>query len=473
MKAHWKIGILLFGLSLTVRLFQIASQSYWNDEFVSVYFSTRASWDAITWDNHPFLYHFLLKVWIYFWGPYEFSTRLLSALFSSLTSFIVFLTVQKNVSTKTAWVAAGLHIIHSFSIQYAQETRMYSLFELTAAIQLYYFSSYYLKKEKCFHWLAASTLLMTMVHYISYLLIIIQAVLIFKRKIRSATHFWIISLIAFITALAASYYFSFSWIHLEWQKLRFQLDPNSQLPFSVLQDLFLGSTPGFWFSALLIFVALVFLFRLHQDTQFAFLKISTLTVLSIFVIILLMTYSTQRSLFLSRYFIFLIPWILFILALSLNYFETYRNIRIFYILAAVLYSLSFYSLPKAYQNRKSAYRDAFKLILEDPNTFVFTSRSLAFKTPYLEDNGILVEKFDNTETTFQYLIERLNKHGLVWFLDTPIGSLSYFAPLKKKLIDNSLQFEEFILEKENAEPLLLLKVLPSSQEPKDNANAIE
>ncbi len=132
-------------LALSLRLYRIEAQSLWNDEGTSVALATR---DLLTIvrsaanDIHPPLYYILLHIWVRLFGNGELAVRSLSALLGTLLVLITFL-LGRSLATEHGSRGTGMQLgllaglfaaVSPFQVYYSQETRMYILSALLAAL---------------------------------------------------------------------------------------------------------------------------------------------------------------------------------------------------------------------------------------------------------------------------------------------------------------------------------------------------
>ncbi len=125
-------GIVL--VALILRLWGLSSQSLWFDELFSlkhVRLSLGPMLTSLAEDgtNLP-VYHLFLKVWVALFGDSEFSLRLPSVLFGTLTVPLLYHVGASIFNKEAGLISAILISISSFHIYYAQEARMYTLLAL-------------------------------------------------------------------------------------------------------------------------------------------------------------------------------------------------------------------------------------------------------------------------------------------------------------------------------------------------------
>ena len=151
----------LFFLSLALaaglRIYHLGHASLWLDEIATVY-----GQDII----NPPAYPFLIKTWIAFFGSGETALRFPSMIFSLLGVPILFLFGKKLFSVRAGLIAALLLAVSPYSINYAQEARMYSLLGLLCLVSFYAFYRFIRDDSRFF--LAVCLLANTASIYVSY-----------------------------------------------------------------------------------------------------------------------------------------------------------------------------------------------------------------------------------------------------------------------------------------------------------------
>lgn len=125
-------GILL--LALVLRLISLADHSVGYDEAFSVLFAQNNLGTMLSGTvgavEHPLLYYLTLHGWMSLVGESVFAVRLWSLLASVATVGVMYLLGRDLFSQRAGLAAAFLTAWMPFHIQYAQETRMYSLLGL-------------------------------------------------------------------------------------------------------------------------------------------------------------------------------------------------------------------------------------------------------------------------------------------------------------------------------------------------------
>lgn len=137
--SRW-IWLIVFG-GLALRLYGLAAESLWLDEVITanrVHESLRQilfGWDSET--QGP-LYYVWVKYWGLLFGTGEWTLRIWSAIWGTLTIWFVFLLGRELFSGPVAIFSALFVAVHPFAIHYSQEARPYALFLLLSAASYYF-----------------------------------------------------------------------------------------------------------------------------------------------------------------------------------------------------------------------------------------------------------------------------------------------------------------------------------------------
>lgn len=445
--------VLILLASALVRFYGIGRQSYWIDELVSVHFAKSPISTSVLWDNVPFFYHLILKGWIKLVGDGEFFTRLLSLLFSVGTTGVLWKlgTVLGGVSG--GLIIGGLHIFMPLSITYAQETRMYAMFEFFSALSSYSFYQFYKNKKNGFLY-AISTSLMCITHYLAVIPLVIQSMWVLSvfKKEQKTWRWGVIGIGLGGVSILISYWVFFSWPHLDWQRLKFEMEPVTRWPGEVLWSLLHGS----WFS-IIGYIILLFSFLTTYNTKenrdawffFSFIILPILIFQSI-------VFSLKRSVFLPRYFIYIVPFLLPWIYLNVRYLAQRK--KTLAVLVGVLIVIGTISgLSKVYLQTKAPWREVAQFIGQYTNSVVLTTRTNAIRTPYFERINADVEKWQPNEEGLRRILQHLDQGKSVWLIENYWGGLTYLNQLKANLEEMGIHSEEKIHKIENSEPLLTLR----------------
>lgn len=129
-------------LGTALRLFDLDYQSLWFDEAFSVAVAKLTPWQILAnagQSVHPPFYYLLLHFWIEIGGVTDYSVRFLSAGFSILSIALIYRIGQVIFNHRVGIWAALMLTLFPFQVQFAQETRMYTLILLLTLITLFAF----------------------------------------------------------------------------------------------------------------------------------------------------------------------------------------------------------------------------------------------------------------------------------------------------------------------------------------------
>jgi len=119
----------------------ILNQSLWRDEAFSALLSRKSPLQIILFtmrDATPPLHYLLLHYWMIMFGTSEVALRGLSFTFHILTVFVIFLIARQLMkSTLAQSLIALATLLNPFLLQYAFETRAYSLLAFLSALAIY------------------------------------------------------------------------------------------------------------------------------------------------------------------------------------------------------------------------------------------------------------------------------------------------------------------------------------------------
>ena len=134
------LALVIILIATAVRFHNLGTQSLWYDEGVAYTHSLRTLPELIPLlqrNVHVPAYFALLGVWQDVTGSSEFSLRMLSALFSILSVAWTYALGKRLFHPIAGLVAMGLVALNTFSIYYAQETRMYAMLAMVAVASMW------------------------------------------------------------------------------------------------------------------------------------------------------------------------------------------------------------------------------------------------------------------------------------------------------------------------------------------------
>ena len=136
---------IVIGITVIATFFsflQIGQKSIWLDEAFSIFFA-KLPWGDF-WallsakELNQGLYYVLLKFWLIF-GDSEFAVRDLSALFSIASIPVLFALANRLFGVRAGLISVLLLSVNAFFVEYAQETRGYSLVFFLVVLSSYFF----------------------------------------------------------------------------------------------------------------------------------------------------------------------------------------------------------------------------------------------------------------------------------------------------------------------------------------------
>lgn len=241
---HLALLVAILLLAFALRAYRLEQQDLWGDEGIS-YKATKVSLpDLVRFDLsvHPPFYYLLLNLWSRLAGKSLFALRFPSLMAGCLTVAVICRLARSLFDEGTGPVAALVCAVSSVQVYYSQETRMYTLVTLEAAL-LTWLLILLLKEERgrrsLFLWIGY--LLMALVavytHYAIFLLIAAQAlwVLLVWRR-------WLLRFVLGGMGLLLSY---MPWIWVLSRRAIFQRQVHSRLSEWSLRSLFETLRSGF------------------------------------------------------------------------------------------------------------------------------------------------------------------------------------------------------------------------------------
>jgi len=137
--------LIILWIAAGTRFHNLGVQSLWYDEGVAFGHSQRSLFELIPRlqnNVHVPAYFALLAVYEDFVGSSELALRSLSALFSILSVAATYALGKRLFSPAAGLAAASFVALNSFSIYYAQETRMYAMLSAVGALSMWVFAGF-------------------------------------------------------------------------------------------------------------------------------------------------------------------------------------------------------------------------------------------------------------------------------------------------------------------------------------------
>jgi hypothetical protein len=314
-------------------------QNFWYDEMISLHFAKLPQWNAIFWDNSPFLYNLILKIWLCFFNDSEFFVRLLSVVFSMATFCLYWFYGMHRSEFKMQLRLVMLYLLSTLSLIYAQEARTYAMFEFFATWNTMAFFNQLEnpnRKNKWYYY--CSLVFLGFSHYFSIFPIFIQAGFNYYQS-RSKKILIYNGLLIFI--LMALFFENTSWKSMAWLFIRYELDRSSWLPYAVFKDLFFSSVP------LCLGIVGLLGFDLNRWRALSVKQGYLVFMLLVPILFLsLLSLLSHSSVMLARYFIFLVPPLLFYLESKFAQWSVFAFLGFVIIAGLQLYRRGRYRLER-------------------------------------------------------------------------------------------------------------------------------
>lgn len=311
---------LLFSFNLILKISFLDSEPFWYDEIVSIK-SSVIPFGHIKhiseWDNNPPFYYYCLSIWLNIVGVSEFNARLLSVIFSSLSAICLF-SFSKNIfNFKTGLCSAIVFSFHDFIYEYSHETRSYSLTVfLTLISSILIFK---LLEKPSLKWailLGLINFLLIYTHYLTGLVLFFQLIFIIfasKKTFRLFSFSLLISLLFVVFRFTKKQYSTIFSFNKTEQSFWLQKSDFSAFHDSIL-CLFGGKNIYLIFVFVFIISTFLFLFIKRKNELQTKALIYCLLIGSGSIIVLFFI-GMLTPVFLARYLIFSVPFLIIIAVL--------------------------------------------------------------------------------------------------------------------------------------------------------------
>lgn len=461
----------------------VFDNSYWWDELYSITGSLQNINDMFTNfilnDVHPPLHLVVLKIWVYFFGSSEVSTRALSFMFSMSSLLLIIIWSTKNTSKHVAMSTIFFFSSSWLLIYYAQENRAYSMMLFfSTTITLLYIEIINKKfTEKKLYLLLFLSFILSLTHYFGFIFSELLLLLLFYQ-IKAIKHRIYIVFSGGLSIVWPFIHYTCGslssktggnfWIKSNGIQTTITVFINAFLPqSSELSNL--GSNEYYGEFITMIFVVVMFLwliyiFKKHSSKlisieEYVILKkLSLYGVLFVTIISLVDLYSPIST---TRNFIVLLPLLSIVYGLSVSSLKN-RN-KVFCFISILIVVSSFIFSTKTIRNKiyplqnhkdtmnyiiKNKLYETHKIYYGFPEKSIFTnSMHKKFTSFYLPENinlySVSTDKIDTLKPPFVYISQhRQNDYdSLIEFKKKGID-VDVFEPRQKWKMNSFLIYSK-------------------------------
>jgi len=424
-----------------LRFFKIDYQSLWMDEIYTMNVaSSKHSFSQIIFEvnlreSYPYFYFFIMNLLFTVFGDFSIVARIPSAICGILAILMIYKLGKELYSKNVGLIAATLLTLNRYELYYSQEARAYTFYLLGLLISYYYFIKFIKESNKRNLWLyAISTGLMLNTNFFSVLNVLSQGIfMVFvlmsldkEERIAFLKKVLIIAGIVLLFFIPNAYKFYL----LTGLIADFIPKASDEALINILKEIISGSAYViFIFSTLFTFFMIKVFSQKKTKTiteilsnKLIFSYLLIFTWISFVLVIIVFKSYTGSSIFLSRYFMSILP--AFILTISIALVSIKNNHIRATVLALLFFFISFdlivvtkyYSLYAT----KTQYREAAQLIIDKNKTNepVYTSLKYWYDY-YLNNIGVKfnVTEKPNLETLINEMIANPESIKPFWYTD--------------------------------------------------------
>lgn len=405
-----EIIILLFitAIGLFLRLYNNFDQGYWADEILTLIISdpslsheqTLKNWKDL--DGSPILYFYFLKIFFFIFGFTAENGRIFSVIFSALLIFISFFFFKIKHNNYNSFFGCALVAVNIFLIWQSKETRIPSsvIFFSTANIIYFY---YFIKKINVQRILLLSIFNIFLVSYYPFTITIVFSQLLFLLLIKKRfvekikyIYFYLISLILYILI---NYNYLILWI----TKGKGHIGPITyKFFFNYFFSSFFGS---YVFGGIFLILFIISIYNNLKKKIF----VNDIIIFHLIIIFItyffLIFYSLFRSeIAVPRYFIFLLPSIIFVV-LDLFSKKNSKKFLIIFFVIAIFNTIIL--LPKG-SIPKPPMKELIDNLSKNESNIIF------FKDP---DYDIFIKNYNKIKKDYKIISENdVSNYIKIWFI---------------------------------------------------------
>lgn len=184
----------LFAAALLVRVYHLGLPSLCFDELITavrIHHPFVKTILLLRYQPFPPLHYAILNAWVHVVGNSEWALRFPSAVFSSLTVIVLYKLAVDLFNKQAALLSSVLFIFSPFSINYAQNAKMYALYWFLTAVSFLYFFRYQKSQDQeAYQAYIISSILACYTMYTGFLFLIVQSMLYVLSTERSKALKW-------------------------------------------------------------------------------------------------------------------------------------------------------------------------------------------------------------------------------------------------------------------------------------------
>lgn len=380
---------LIVVINILFKSFYLDYPSYWYDEIISI---KGASEDfghikhVSDWDNNPPFYYYCLSVWIKLFNDSEFYSRLLSVLFSSFSAGVLFIFTNKYFNKTTAIVSSFLFLASNMLYYYSHEVRAYSLVVLIALISSYLF--FEIKEKPSLKYiilLGLINFLLIYTHYISGLVLVFQflIVLFVFPKEQKKAYLYSCLIVFALTFIRFTKKQFLHLINFNKSETTFWLKKSDlNLLMDVLSEVFYFK---YLVVPLILIILLAFLNNVIRKDRVKNIIYIYSFLIGIGSIVVLFLLGKLTPIFLDRYLIFAVPFVIITIAYSFSFLKSQ--------LVSIVFSALFFIFCSFQIDFKAAKQ-------MDYRNMVYFIKKIK------EDNDLIIVKTTDVMPLFGYYYEK-------------------------------------------------------------------
>lgn len=344
--------ILVVFIGFFLRYYNNFFDGYWADEILTLEISNPShdfktfnlTWQAL--DGSPIFYFYFVKLFFSIFGFTPENGRLISIIFSTLAIFFSFFLFKSKFDDKISLIGTLIISLNLFLIWQSKDTRIPSSVLFFSIINIIYFN-YFLKNKNLINIFILCFLNFLIVSYypFTFLLAVSQLLFLFflEKKINLKYLF------VFLLSGIAYLYFNKFYIELSMARGMGHIGPiNIKFFLNYFFSSFFGSIFFGGLILILLFLSFVLFFFKKKNFERRSLLIFHFILIFITYIFIIFYSLLKTEIAVPRYFIFLIPSIIYACLSLLELFD-YRKILLPFIALTMINTIYFYekgSIPK-------------------------------------------------------------------------------------------------------------------------------